>query len=139
MPTKIKGEEEIMRRFCFLIVIISFAFIFACAFGSATNSDAAGIGGSHAPVQAKTFTKTEGANTCTVNIFCNGSTFKMEQVSGNCKVTAKKSLDQLIIGDAEGKKGKVLSMQEGWFSYEASPGHYCYVNPVTNEYQCFYW
>lgn len=37
--TKIKDKEEIMRRFCLLMVIISFAFLSACAFGKFGSAD----------------------------------------------------------------------------------------------------
>jgi hypothetical protein len=38
-------------------------------------------------------------------------------------------------------KGKIIgsSTLTGWFYTHNSPGKYCYLHPVTNQYQCIYW
>jgi hypothetical protein len=93
------------------------------------------VGGKEPIERVTTFTKTEGENTCTIKVHFTPN-FYLEKVSGTCTLEDKKSLDELLMGDAA---GTASLMQKGWFSWHASPGHYCYCNPVTKEYQCYYW
>ena len=98
-------------------------------------------------------------NTCQVEVYqshnlsphaTSDPVFRLKIVGGNCQGPRPDnpgSLDVfidglppiLVDGQTPGNISIDTETEEGWFYHHNSPGEYCYVHPVTRQYQCIYW
>jgi hypothetical protein len=76
---------------------------------------------------------------CYVEVYTSPN-FKLRKVGGNCIgiIPDKPEPIKSVTINKASVDPKHIDFQ-GWYYYHASPGHYCYVHPVTKEYQCIYW
>jgi hypothetical protein len=83
-------------------------------------------------------------NTCWVEVRIRPNTM-LKIVGGNCdRKKGPQPVPPGPISDlnltAGEKKAPASLSSPGWIYIEGnSPGQYCYVNPVTGQYQCIYW
>ena len=75
---------------------------------------------------------------CYVEVYISPK-FKLNIVGGNCKGPKPDTPEKIKTLTIDGQSVDVWQGLQGWYYYHASPGRYCYVHPVTKQYQCIYW
>ena len=76
---------------------------------------------------------------CYVEVYISPK-FKLNIVGGNCKGPGPATPEEIKNLTINGESVDVWKQGlQGWYYYHASPGRYCYVHPVTKQYQCIYW
>jgi hypothetical protein len=121
-----------MKKLPVLIVLLVFGLSFIGASSAFGQSD-------RLPDWPETYYLEEPntpTNDCYVKVVIKKNSL-LEKINGRCEVDRRAqpiSNLNLKVGDSPATLSSPV-----WIYYSSSPGRYCYVHPVTGQYQCIYW